>query len=143
LRELLPCWITLTTCSDAALQHTSASGCEVQGHSNAGQVGSNQSATHWFFCTLLPLLLLPLLVTCCWLHMQLDLWSVADANNHLFKLPTLVDMLQELLGPYGELRLSSAVPTDEQAFFLRHGETEESLKARAGCDDDCLCAWSA
>lgn len=37
---------------------------------------------------------------------QLDLWSVADANNHLFKLPTLVDMLHELLAPYAELRLT-------------------------------------
>jgi hypothetical protein len=40
------------------------------------------------------------------LPLQLDLWSVADANNHLFKLPTLVDMLHELLAPYAELRLT-------------------------------------
>jgi hypothetical protein len=40
------------------------------------------------------------------MFLQLDLWSVADANNHLFKLPTLVDMLHELLAPYAELRLT-------------------------------------
>jgi hypothetical protein len=43
---------------------------------------------------------------CICLGLQLDLWSVADANNHLFKLPTLVDMLHELLAPYAELRLT-------------------------------------
>ncbi|WIA22113.1 hypothetical protein OEZ85_004454 [Tetradesmus obliquus] len=59
---------------------------------------------------------------------QLDLWSVADANNHLFKLPTLVDMLHELLAPYAELRLTPGTPDDEEAFYLRHGETRDSLK---------------
>jgi transcriptional accessory protein Tex/SPT6 len=46
------------------------------------------------------------------LPLQLDLWSVADANNHLFKLPTLVDMLHELLAPYAELRLTPGVLHD-------------------------------
>lgn len=60
--------------------------------------------------------------------LQLDLYAVAEANRSLFKLPTLVDMLFELLAPYQELRLHSAVPSDEDAFYLRHGETRESLK---------------
>lgn len=40
-------------------------------------------------------------------------------------------MMFELLAPYGELRLHSAVPSDEVAFYLRHGETEESLKVKS------------
>lgn len=64
-------------------------------------------------------------------HPQLDLWAVADASNYLFKLPTLMDMLAELLAPYGELRIGAASPSDEDAFYLRHGESKETLKVRA------------
>lgn len=70
--------------------------------------------------------MLSLLLHGYWL--QLDLWGVADENNHLFKLPTLVDMLDELLAPYGELRLNQPTPDEEDAFYLRHGETRDSLK---------------
>lgn len=67
--------------------------------------------------------------------LQLDLYAVAEANRCLYKLQTWVDMLFEMLAPYGELRLHSAVPSDEEAFYLRHGETRESLKVRL---NDCV-----
>jgi hypothetical protein len=34
----------------------------------------------------------------------------------------------ELQAPYGEWRLADAEPSDEEAFFLRHNETEDTLK---------------
>ena len=64
--------------------------------------------------------------------MQLDLYGVAEQNNYEHKLMTLSDMVFELLAPYGEVRLGSAAPSDEQAFYLRHGETPDSLKVRGG-----------
>lgn len=63
---------------------------------------------------------------------QLDLYGVAEQNNYEHKLLTLSDMVFELLAPYGEVRLGSATPSDEQAFYLRHGETPDSLKVRTG-----------
>lgn len=65
------------------------------------------------------------------LCVQLDLYGVAEHNNYEHKLMTLSDMLFELLAPYGEVRLGSASPSDEQAFYLTHGETPDSLKVRA------------
>jgi hypothetical protein len=61
---------------------------------------------------------------------QLDLYSVAEHNNYEHKLMTLSDMLYELLAPYGEVRVGAASPSEEQAFYLRHGETTDSLKVR-------------
>jgi len=63
---------------------------------------------------------------------QLDLYAVAEHNNYEHKLPTLSDMLFELLSPYGEVRLGAASPSDEVAFYLRHGETADSLKVGEG-----------
>jgi hypothetical protein len=60
--------------------------------------------------------------------LQLDLYGVAEHNNYEHKLMTLSDMMFELIAPYGEVRLGNASPTDEQAFYLRHGETPDSLK---------------
>lgn len=60
--------------------------------------------------------------------MQLDLYGVAEHTNYKHKLLTLSDMLFELQAPYGEVRLGAASPSDEQAFYLRHGETADSLK---------------
>lgn len=62
---------------------------------------------------------------------QLDLYAVAEHNNYVHKLLTLSDMVFELLAPYGEVRLGAATPSDEEAFYLRHGETPDSLKVRA------------
>ncbi len=62
---------------------------------------------------------------------QLNLYDVAEHNNYEHKLMTLSDMLFELLAPYGEVRIGSASPSEEQAFYLRHGETPDSLKVRA------------
>jgi hypothetical protein len=63
---------------------------------------------------------------------QLDLYGVAEHNNYEHKLMTLSDMMFELIAPYGEVRLGNASPSDEQAFYLRHGETPDSLKVRLG-----------
>lgn len=60
--------------------------------------------------------------------LHLDLCGLAEHNNYEHKLMTLSDMVFELWAPYGEVRLGSAAPSDEQAFYLRHGETPESLK---------------
>lgn len=75
---------------------------------------------------------LPVLLCMC-VDLQLDLYGVAEHNNYEHKLMTLSDMLFELLQPYGEVRLGSASPSDEQAFYLTHGETSDSLKVRTGC----------
>ena len=56
------------------------------------------------------------------------MYAVADANKYLHKLPTLLDMMAELQAPYGEVRYISPCPSDEEAFYLRHGETRQSLK---------------
>lgn len=45
-------------------------------------------------------------------------------------MPTIIDIHQELLAPYGELRLDGGVLTEEEVFLLLHNETSESLKVQ-------------